>query len=525
MIGWLRKNDPSARGRSAACLNEGGEPPLGREQPPDSYPSTPVEEIYLRLGIDRPALLEGWARDLADDKLFAAAETVLDEVARFCHLLPLNAGGYQGEGGLLKLAVRTATFALRSTHSFVWVPYTDPDRRDLEPRWRFALFLGGIIWWLGVPSATMRVSSQDGRIWKPALQGLSDWLDRNGSDYYRVGVLNSEPLVATRPVGADCLGWLAGRYLGDEIAEIIDGPGGQPFGTIMRTWAGREGGRYTEVLVRSASHALNAESIGGAGVRPASHSGIPLGAMLIGSIRAAAGSGEGWVRLSPDNLTAWLTWPEAAYELSSSLPPSFSGAQGSVPHYIASLLVDAKIVRNGNTANIPGTSELQGLRLYSVATAWPDRPPVEEPTPAPLDKTPAQAPLATAPAGPAPNQEGEPTPPEAQLELAVPEHQVESVRGVERWGRELLKVLAKPDQSVFPQSQGAVWVPRAFLREITDGEDGQLRDWLSEQGYVVEELVEGARYKPMEVGGRAQPCVPVVHISQGAASQAPEGED
>ena len=66
--------------------------------------------------------------------------------ARFVHLLPATAGNYfHTPGGLLQLGLETAFFSLQGTDAHIFSGRsTISERRELEPRWRIATFIGGL---------------------------------------------------------------------------------------------------------------------------------------------------------------------------------------------------------------------------------------------------------------------------------------------------------------------------------------------------------------------------------------------
>lgn len=450
------------------------------------YPYVSSDEVLVRAGVSTQSVLDGWSVDLADDNLLAIAREVLYSVCEFAHLLPLASSAYSGPGGLVRIAIRTASFALRATHSYVWVPYTDPHRRDLEPRWRFALFLGGITWWLGVPTIALRVCSSTGHTWQPIKTRLAQWLELNGYDTYQVGMLLSEPLIATRPLGSDSLGWLAGHHLPAGVAEALDGPGGEPFNSLARAWAGRGAGRFAEVLVQAATYALQSDVVGGLANRVPAHAGVPLGALLLGAIRAGADQDVDWLVCAEDGMNAWLRWPDAAPVLATVLPAAFVGSQGVQPQYLAALLTDASICRNGWPELLDGSESEYGLRLVSPTVAWPDRGPAPITTPQTHRK-----------------------PDTADGVVKQKPYPAENTHGQRPNGAtSLLQVLrTRKKMAGLVYEESVVWVARTVLRELSDGEDQALRSWLGDEGLVEERLIEGALYKPREMDDRTQPCV------------------
>lgn len=66
--------------------------------------------------------------------------------ASFVHLLPATSDNYfHTPGGLLQLGLETAFYSLQGTDAHIFSGRaTISERRELEPRWRIATFIGGL---------------------------------------------------------------------------------------------------------------------------------------------------------------------------------------------------------------------------------------------------------------------------------------------------------------------------------------------------------------------------------------------
>jgi len=108
--------------------------------------------------------------------------------ARFVHLLPATADNYfHTPGGLLQLGLETAFFSLQGTDAHIFSGRaTISERRELEPRWRIATFIGGLCCELHRTLTQLIVTTADGEEWPAFLGGLAPWLERRVADRYFV---------------------------------------------------------------------------------------------------------------------------------------------------------------------------------------------------------------------------------------------------------------------------------------------------------------------------------------------------
>lgn len=86
-------------------------------------------------------------------------------------------------GGLVRLGMETAFFALQATDSQIFAGRaTISTRRQLEPRWRFATFAAGLCAYLYRVLDTVVVSDAHGTVWQPYLAPLGEWIDKHEVD-------------------------------------------------------------------------------------------------------------------------------------------------------------------------------------------------------------------------------------------------------------------------------------------------------------------------------------------------------
>jgi conjugal transfer pilus assembly protein TraI len=107
--------------------------------------------------------------------------------AGFVHLLPATASNYfDRPGGLFALGLEVGFYALQGTDAHIFSGQsTISTRRQLEPRWRHATFIGGLCCELHRALASLIVVDADGNEWPAYLTPLATWLaDRRVERYF-----------------------------------------------------------------------------------------------------------------------------------------------------------------------------------------------------------------------------------------------------------------------------------------------------------------------------------------------------
>lgn len=137
--------------------------------------------------LDADALLESQRGLLARIKLCygSDAQTFASDIlapvrryAEYVNVLPATSEDYFIEpGGLLRLGLETAFFALQATDAQIFAGReTITNRRHLEPRWRQATFIAGLCSELHRTLSMVEVRNASGKSWQPYLGGISQWL-------------------------------------------------------------------------------------------------------------------------------------------------------------------------------------------------------------------------------------------------------------------------------------------------------------------------------------------------------------
>lgn len=134
-----------------------------------------LARIRLCFGVDQ----ETFARD---------AFALIEAYAGYVHLLPATPDNYfRQPGGLLQLGLEVAFYALQGTDAHIFSGQsTITTRRQLEPRWRHATFIGGLCCELHRALASLIVVDADGNEWPAYLTPLATWLAERRVERYFV---------------------------------------------------------------------------------------------------------------------------------------------------------------------------------------------------------------------------------------------------------------------------------------------------------------------------------------------------
>lgn len=134
-----------------------------------------LARIRLCFGVDQ----EMFARD---------ALALIEAYAGYVHLLPATPDNYfRQPGGLLQLGLEVAFYALQGTDAHIFSGQsTISTRRQLEPRWRHATFIGGLCCELHRALASLIVVDADGNEWPAYLTPLATWLAERRVERYFV---------------------------------------------------------------------------------------------------------------------------------------------------------------------------------------------------------------------------------------------------------------------------------------------------------------------------------------------------
>lgn len=145
--------------------------------------------------------------------------SAIKRFARFAHLLPASQSHHhRGAGGLLRHSLEVGLWALQSADKVLLdAAKTPSQRREMEPRWQFAVFASALCHDAGKPVTDLTVTNRDrSAVWKPIKEDLYDWATRNRIDAYfldwREGRSRQHTalsnLIADRIIGTEALEWI-----------------------------------------------------------------------------------------------------------------------------------------------------------------------------------------------------------------------------------------------------------------------------------------------------------------------------
>lgn len=112
---------------------------------------------------------------------------VIERYAAYVHLLPASESHHhRGAGGLFRHGLEVGFWAAQRAESYQFcVGDTPINRRENEPRWQLASFLGGLLHDVGKPLSDVAVTDKSGiKEWNPYESSLFEWFRREGVTHY-----------------------------------------------------------------------------------------------------------------------------------------------------------------------------------------------------------------------------------------------------------------------------------------------------------------------------------------------------
>jgi Putative helicase len=222
--------------------------PLTPRNMPNGIPASSVSAIWKQFSplIDQLRV----AIDLKQDDWVNHALPVLENLIRFCHLIPASEAHHHAEiGGLIRHSLEVAIHAMRRSEAFLYGREGTAALQDsLAERWRLAIALGGLLHDIGKPITDLTVvSDQKGHdVWSPYHVGLSQWLqDESTSNYFiiwrprRYGRHEvAAAFIARELLGPSCIHFLCeyGTEIATALFEALAGTNDEErFGLLIRS--------------------------------------------------------------------------------------------------------------------------------------------------------------------------------------------------------------------------------------------------------------------------------------------------
>ena len=269
---------------------------------------------------------------------------VVRRFAAFVHLLPASESHHhRGAGGLLRHSLEVAFLASQASMRHVFALEREPqDRYHLEPRWRGAAGLAGLLHDLGKPVADLTVSDRDGALtWSPYEGPLNAWAHQHGLDRYFLRWRDARQHNAHVRLGTLVLHHVLTpqieNWLGRDpaiIANLIAVVGGQEQASIVST------------LVANADRASVEQDLRENRIDPnACALGVPVDRYLIDAMRRLVRDGA-WTVNTPGSRLWMFTeglhvvWPQGGDDLYGVLAEDNVPGIPRSPETIADVLVE-----------------------------------------------------------------------------------------------------------------------------------------------------------------------------------------
>jgi len=317
--------------------------------------------------------------------------TLLRSFAAYVHLLPATADNYFSRpGGLLRLGFEVAFFSLQGTDAHIFSGrLTISARRQLEPRWRQATFIGGLCCELHRVLSHVIVTDAEGEEWPAYLQPLSEWLASRGADRYFVRWRPNA--LETRGLGVFALPHVVPpgtlQFLNEDntiiVPHLLASIGGVPVyrdHNVLDSLV-----RRSLALVIDRNLQANADRYG------APQFGSHLERYLVDALRRLAASHSAWAP-NRDKSRVWisreglfLAWPQAAADVQALLEADQLPGIPKSPDTVLELLLAAGVFERQDAdlatwSILPPDAKapLEAVKLASVGIlfAGVDAPPV-----------------------------------------------------------------------------------------------------------------------------------------------------
>lgn len=312
------------------------------------FAALPISDLLASADdlVSRIRLCFGLARDTFD----AEVQPMLQRYASYVHLLPATADNYfSSPAGLLNLGLEVAFYSLQGTDAHIFSGRsTISARRQLEPRWRLATFIGGLCCELHRVLSHLIVTDEAGGEWPQILIPLGDWLEsRSASRYFVRWRPNA---TESRGLGVFALPLVVPgatlQYLAQDnsviVPHLLASVSGQPVYRHHNVLDGLV--RRSLALVIDRNLQANADRYG------VPQFGSHLERYLVDAMRRLASSSPNWFPnreksrawLGPDGL--FLLWPQAAQDVQALLGADQLAGIPKAPETMLDLLLEAGVI-------------------------------------------------------------------------------------------------------------------------------------------------------------------------------------
>ena len=358
------------------------------------YAAVPVDELLSSVDdlVSRIRLCFGLGRkDFEND-----VQPLLRSYASYVHLLPATTDNYfSAPGGLLKLGLEVAFFSLQGTDAHIFSGRaTISERRQLEPRWRLATFVGGLCCELHRVLTHVAVTDGHGGQWPAYLKPLSAWLADRGAERYFVRWRKADE---SRGLGLFALPLVVPpstlQFLDESNTVIVPHLLASVGGTALY-----RGANVLDSLVRrSLALVIERHLQANAGRYGAPPLGSHLERYIVDAMRRLSINNPSWVPnrdrsrtwFAPDGL--FLVWPQSAADVLALLDADQVPGIPKAPETIMDLLQAAGVLTSQDDGHAkwtilpPGAkATLEAVKLSSPGILLADLDPQPQALPKPI---------------------------------------------------------------------------------------------------------------------------------------------
>lgn len=282
--------------------------------------------------------------------------------AGYVHLLPATADQHFAEpGGLLRLGLETAFFALQGTDAHIFSGGASiTERVELEPRWRKATFIAGLCSELHRALHLVTVTTPEGTPWPASVGPLAVWLAREQASHY--GVRWRSDAREARGLGLFALPHIVPgallHDLGQGNAQVVP----HLLASVSGVAPVHERNVLDDLVRRALALVVDRDLLARAGQRGAPAHGMHLQRLLVDALRRLAVGHAAWrpnrdksrVWYGPDGL--FLVWPAAGEDLLDLL----EGEQ------LAGIPRDTEVLRDSLVAAGACVAQVDGDTRWSI---------------------------------------------------------------------------------------------------------------------------------------------------------------
>nr|WP_298059224.1 MobH family relaxase [uncultured Halomonas sp.] len=312
---------------------------------------------------------------LPPDKFKKLVLPMIRRYAGYVHLLPASESHHhRGAGGLFRHSLEVALFAMRRSEAVIFSRRMMPsENKRMEPRWRMASFLGGLIHDAGKPISDMRVSDLDGTVyWNPFSDPtLFEWAQNNGLERYYLSWAKQRhgrhelhtPHAIHALVHDDLRGYLAvdGSGVMDALMEALTG-------LSVTTPLSR-------VIINADSNSVNADMreryIGHVDENAV---GVAAERYIVSAMRSLISNGQ-W-KVNEAGAHVWVSsqgifinWRQAAKSISEQLDKEKARGVPRSPEVMAEILIERDLAepRRVVSEDDNGKTSIEHLPLWHIA--------------------------------------------------------------------------------------------------------------------------------------------------------------